>query len=423
VEEGVTRAVSTGQYDDSKATLQRAFRDLSPEELNALAAVTVTREYPAGAVVCHEGELEHVFYIVEAGQVAITQRLADGDERTVGVQGPGYFFGEIALLENKPRLASVRTLVSSRLLEITEKDFKHVVHHNPGAALAVLRGVINNLRATDRMTIDQLQVKNVELQQAYADLKAAQAELVEQERFKRELEIAAEVQRNILPTHLPSIPGFEFAAYARPAREVGGDYYDLLQLNDDHFGLVMADVSGKSVHAALYMAVTRALFLAVATEHASPRDTAFHVHDLLMTSSDSGLFVTAFYGVVKRQTGEMRYVRAGHDRPIHFQRQSGQLGLLQARGRFLGCIEGLVLSEATLQFSPGDGLVCYSDGVTDALAPDGNNYGLDRLMAVVARAGDQSAGALARAIIADVDAFRAGITQPDDLTLLVMKML
>jgi sigma-B regulation protein RsbU (phosphoserine phosphatase) len=119
----------------------------------------------------------------------------------------------------------------------------------------------------------------------------------------------------------------------------------------------------------------------------------------------------------------MRYVRAGHDRPIHFQRQSGQLGLLQARGRFLGCIEGLVLSEATLQFSPGDGLVCYSDGVTDALAPDGNNYGLDRLMAVVARAGDQSAGALARAIIADVDAFRAGITQPDDLTLLVMKML
>ncbi len=418
-----TRAMSTGQHDHSKAILQQVFRTLSPEELSALAAVTEARDYPAGTVICHEGEVEHVFYIVEDGQVAITQRLSDGGERSVGVQGPGSFFGEIALLENKPRLASVRTLADSRLLEITEEDFKNMVHHSPGAALAVLRGVINSLRATDRTTIDQLQAKNVELQQAYADLKAAQAELVEQERFKREMEIAAEVQRSILPTRLPFIPGFEFAAYARPAREVGGDYYDLLQLDGDHFGLVMADVSGKSVHAALYMSVTRALFLAVAGEHRSPRDTAVHVHNLLMTSSDSGLFVTAFYGVVERQTGEMRYVRAGHDRPIHYQHRSGELGLLEARGRFLGCIEGLMLSEETLQFSPGDALVCYSDGVTDAVAPDGSRYGLDRLMAAIARAGDQPASALTKAIVADVNSFRAGTAQPDDLTLLVMKIL
>ncbi len=411
------------QYDSSKATLQRTFRALSPEEVDALAAVAEAREYPAGTVICHEGKVEHVFYIVETGQVAITQRLEDGDERTVGVQGPGYFFGEIALLENRPRSASVRTLADSRMLEITEEDFKAMVDRNPGAALAVLRGVINNLRATDRTTIDQLQAKNVELQKAYADLKAAQAELVEQERLKRELEIAAEVQRNILPTHLPDIPGFEFAAYARPAREVGGDYYDLLQPDDNHFGMVMADVSGKSVHAALYMSVTRALYLALAGEHSSPRDTAFHVHDLLMTSSDSGLFVTAFYGVVERQTGEMRYVRAGHDRPIHYRRRPGKLELLEARGRFLGCIDGLALDETTLQFSSGDALVCYSDGVTDAQAPDESHYGLERLMAAVARAGDQPAGTLARAIVADVDAYRAGTPQPDDLTLLVMKML
>jgi sigma-B regulation protein RsbU (phosphoserine phosphatase) len=419
----VTRAVSTRQYDNSKAILQQTFRALSPEELDALATVAVARDYPAGSIVCHEGEVEHVFYILEAGQVAITQRLSDGDERTVGVHGPGYFFGEIALLENKPRSASVRTLADSRLLEITEEDFKAMVHHNPEAVLAVLRGVINNLRATDRITIDQLQAKNVELQQAYADLKAAQAELVEQERLKRELEIAAEVQRNILPTQLPSIPGFEFSAYARPAREVGGDYYDLLPLDDDHFGLVMADVSGKSIHAALYMSVTRALFLALAGEHSSPRDTAFHVHDLLMTSSDSGLFVTAFYGVVERQTGEMRYVRAGHDRPIHFRSRAGEIGLLEARGRFLGCIEGLTMDETTLQLSSGDALVCYSDGVTDALAPDESYYGLERLMATVARAGDQPAQELAQTIVTDVDAFRAGTPQPDDLTLIVMKML
>jgi sigma-B regulation protein RsbU (phosphoserine phosphatase) len=339
------------------------------------------------------------------------------------VQGPGSFFGEIGLLENRPRSASVRTLNHSRLLEITEEDFIHMVHRSPEAALTVLRGVIRSLRETDRVTISQLQGKNVELQQAYADLKAAQARLVEQERLKRELEIAAEVQRSILPAEFPSIPGFEFAAHARPAREVGGDYYDLLLLDDDHFGLVMADVSGKSVHAALYMAVTRALFLAEAAEYESPRDAACQIHDLLMTSSDSDMFVTAFYGIVNRQTREMRYVRAGHDLPIHFQPQTGKLSLLQARGRFLGCLEGLVLDEARLQFTPGDTLVCYSDGLTDATSPDGTFYGLERLKAVVAGGvAYESAGDLVEAILADVDAFRAGTPQPDDLTLFVMKV-
>jgi serine phosphatase RsbU (regulator of sigma subunit) len=398
------------------------FRDLSTQELGALATVTVVHDYAAGSVVCHEGELEHVFYIIQEGQVEITQRLSDGGEQVLGVQGPGSFFGEIALLENQPRSASVRTLIESRLLEITEEDFKRVVRRSPEAALTVLRGVIHSLRETDRVTIAQLQAKNLELQTAYADLKAAQARLVEQERLKRELEIAAEVQRSILPTEFPTIPGFEFSAYARPARQVGGDYYDLFPLDEHHFGLVMADVSGKSIHAALYMAVTRTLFLAKAAEYLSPQDAVRQIHDLLMASSDTDLFVTAFYGIINQRTREMRYVRAGHDLPIHFQPQTGQLSLLQVPGRFLGALDGLVLNEAGLQFSPGDALVCYSDGLTDALSPDGSFYGLERLTTVVADAADRPADVLAETIIADIDGFRAGAPQPDDMTLLVMKV-
>jgi sigma-B regulation protein RsbU (phosphoserine phosphatase) len=403
-------------------TLKRVFRDLSPQELEALAMVAVSRDYPAHTLVCREGELEHVFYIIQAGQVAITHRLADGGEQTLGVQGPGSFFGEIALLEDRPRSASVRTLEDCRLLEITEEDFDHMVRRSPEAALTVLRGVIRSLRQTDQVTIHQLQDKNAELQHAYADLKAAQAQLVEQERLKRELEIAADVQRSILPKEFPEILGFEFASHARPAREVGGDYYDLIWLDEDHFGLVMADVSGKSIHAALYMAVTRALFLAEAAQYQSPRDAAFQIHDLLMKSSDSDMFVTAFYGIVNRRTREMRYVRAGHDWPVHFRPSAAQLSLLQARGRFLGSLDGLILDEASLQFSSGDVLVCYSDGLTDSMSPAGDYYGLDRLKAAVAAANIESAGGLARAIIDDVDAFRGGLPQPDDLTLLVMRV-
>lgn len=407
---------------DAAETLQAVFRNLSSQELDALAAVAVLREYPPGSVVCHEGELEHVFYIIQAGQVVITHRLPDGSEQKLGVQGPGSFFGEIALLENLPRSASVRTLAQTRLLEITEEDFKRVVRRSPEAALTLLRGVIHSLRETDRVTIAQLQANNLELQQAYADLKAAQAKLVEQERLKRELEIAAEVQRSILPAAFPDIPGFEFAAYARPAREVGGDYYDLLSLDDDYLGLVMADVSGKGVHAALYMAVTRALFLAKAADYRSPQAAACQIHDLLMTSSDSDMFVTVFYGIVHCGTREMRYVRAGHDWPIHYRPQTGQLSLLQAPGRFLGSLDGLVLDEAAFQFLPGDALVCYSDGLTDALSPAGSCYGLERLTGVTARWADRSANDLVQAIVADIDGFRAGAAQPDDMTLLVMKV-
>jgi sigma-B regulation protein RsbU (phosphoserine phosphatase) len=407
---------------DIVETLQRVFRDLSSQELEALAAATVARDYPPGSLVCREGELEHVFYIIQEGEVAITHRLPDGSEQTLGVQGPNSFFGEIGLLENRPRSASVRTLNHSRLLEVTEDDFKKMVDRSPEATLTVLRGVIRSLRETDRVTIEELQAKNLELERAYADLKAAQSELVEQERFKRELEIAADVQRSIMPAELPHIPGFEFATYARPAREVGGDYYDLLPVDDDYFGLVMADVSGKSIHAAIYMAVTRALFLAKASDYRSPQAAVQEIHELLMNSSDSDMFVTAFYGVVNRQTREMCYVRAGHDWPIHFRPETNQLSMLQAQGRFLGILKGLVLNEAEVRFLPGDALVCYSDGLTDATSPDGAYYGIERLKAVVASAGHKPARDLVDTIIADVDYFRAGVPQPDDLTLLVMKV-
>jgi sigma-B regulation protein RsbU (phosphoserine phosphatase) len=170
------------------------------------------------------------------------------------------------------------------------------------------------------------------------------------------------------------------------------------------------------------MAVTRALFLAKAAEYLSPGDAARQIHDLLMTSSDSDMFVTAFYGIIDQRTRKMRYVRAGHDLPIHFRSETSQLSLLQAPGRFLGCLEGLVLAEAGLDLLPGDALVCYSDGVTDALAPDGSFYGLDRLMTVVANAANKSAGGLAETIVAEVDGWRAGTPQPDDMTLLVMKV-
>jgi sigma-B regulation protein RsbU (phosphoserine phosphatase) len=134
------------------------------------------------------------------------------------------------------------------------------------------------------------------------------------------------------------------------------------------------------------------------------------------------MFVTAFYATLNYITREMRYVRGGHDRPVYYHADTGQITLLSPPGRFLGLLPNLIVEEERLTFGPGDTLVCYSDGVTDAIRPgDGELYGLDRLKEIVIREGHRSASDLVNIIVSDVDQYRNGEEQPDDLTLLVTK--
>ncbi|HMR64543.1 MAG TPA: PP2C family protein-serine/threonine phosphatase, partial [Anaerolineae bacterium] len=222
----------------------------------------------------------------------------------------------------------------------------------------------------------------------------------------------------------PEVTNFEFAAIARPAREIGGDLYDVISIDADNVGIVMADASGKSVQAAIYMAIVRALFLSQAHAHLSTVEIAHRVHELLLRVSTAEMFVTAFYANLNHRTRQMSYVRGGHDRPVYFHANSGQTSLLDPPGRFLGLLPNLIVEEHWLTFEPGDVLVCYSDGATDAVRTgDGQLYGLERLRDIVTREGHQPAKALASLIVEDIDRFRAGEEQPDDLTLLVTKAL
>jgi sigma-B regulation protein RsbU (phosphoserine phosphatase) len=279
------------------------------------------------------------------------------------------------------------------------------------------------VRDTDKITIAELQLKNSELAKTLDNLRAAQAELLRRERIKRDMEIAAQVHKSILPTSFPTVPGFEFAAVARPAREIGGDFYDVVDM-DDQVGIIMADASGKSVQAAIYMAVVRALFLSEANTGRSPQETAHRIHNLLMNVSTAEMFITVFYATINTQTRRMKYVRAGHDRPIHYHGTTSKITLLDPPGRFLGLLPDLIVEEQELTIESGDVLVCYSDGVTDAVRPgDGEMYGLERLSKIVFHEGHRPAQEIANCIVEDIDQFRDGEDQPDDLTLLVTKAL
>ncbi|MEM7346928.1 MAG: SpoIIE family protein phosphatase [Chloroflexota bacterium] len=367
--------------------------------------------------------MEHTFYIIQDGKVAFTKNMASG-EQFLGIKGRGEFFGELGVLDHAPRAANVQAISDCHLLELHKDTLDLLLARNPSVARAIMRGITHSVRDTDKITIAELQLKNDELARTLENLRAAQAELLNRERLKRDLEIAAEVHKSILPTSLLKTDNFEFAALARPAREIGGDLYDVVDMGHDQIGIVMADASGKSVQAAIYMAVVRALFLSESNANLSPAETADRIHNLLLKASTAEMFVTAFYGKLNHVSREMTYVRAGHDRPVYYHAATGEVSLLNPQGRFLGLLPNLFVEEATLTFDPDDVLICYSDGVTDATRAEGQEmYGLERLIDIVCREAHRSAQELVDVIIEDIDEFREEEDRADDLTLLVTKAI
>lgn len=403
-------------------TIRQAFKDISEDELAALCSVAQPRTYPQGQVLVREGEIEHVFYIIASGRVAITHKLGPAQERLIAVRNPGEFFGEMALIEHKPRTASATTLTEANVLEITEDVFNDFLSKSPGMALSMIRYITANLRTSDQAAIQDLSQKNAELAKAYDELKEAQADIVAKERMERELEIAGEVQRNLLPTQFPTTTGYSYAARNSPARHVGGDFYDVLQVDNEHVGLLLADVSDKGVHAALIMAVTRTLFVAHARRSVSPAEVAMAVHNgLLEVAENDDMFVTAFYGVLHLASGELCYVRAGQDKPLLYRAAGGEPEILDAEGRFLGMLPGLTLEERRVKVNPGDLLVAYSDGVPDAINTATESYGLERLNELLDRQRHGTADEVCMAILEDVFAFRGPAPAFDDITVLVMR--
>jgi serine phosphatase RsbU (regulator of sigma subunit) len=260
------------------------------------------------------------------------------------------------------------------------------------------------------------------LQSKIAQLEAAQAELVQKERLERELELARQVQQSVLPRIFPLVPGYTFAARNEPARQVGGDFYDVILLGAESFGIVIGDVSDKGMPAALYMALTRSLILAEARRELSPRVVLYNVHRLLQELGQPGLFVTVFYGVVDGPARQLAYARAGHDRPLLLRED--QVLPLSGEGTFLGFpdLDDLHLMEERLELRPGDRLVLYTDGLTDILAPDGRAFGRERLMALLQAHGSLPATELCAATFTDLDAFQGTAEQYDDMTMLVVQV-
>ena len=269
---------------------------------------------------------------------------------------------------------------------------------------------------------EQFERMTVSLKEYIRHLTAVTAE---KERIGAELSVATQIQASMLPCIFPAFPEreeFEIFAVMNPAKEVGGDFYDFFLVDEDHLALVIADVSGKGVPAALFMVIAKTLIKNNAQAGKSPEDTFESVNAQLCENNDAGMFVTGWMGLWTVSTGELKFVNAGHNPPL-LRRAGGAYTYLKARAGFvLAGMEGIQYRLNETRLEPGDTLFLYTDGVTEATDARNELYGEDRLSNVLNSHQEASPMELLPWVKADIDAFAAGAPQFDDITMMALRV-
>ena len=243
-------------------------------------------------------------------------------------------------------------------------------------------------------------------------------EIRERERVEQELKVARSIQRASLPKEVPDLEGWKISPFYQPAREVGGDFYDFLELIDGRLGIVVGDATGKGVPAALVMASARSMLRAVAQASYSPGDVLSRVNDALVTDIPTNMFVTCFYAILDPTSGSLTYANAGHDLP-YLHRNDGAEEL-RARGMPLGLMPGMGYEVKEITLQAGDGALLYSDGLVEAHDPKGKMFGFPKLRALVAEHAEERS--LEEVLLEELYSFVGeGWEQEDDITLLTLR--
>ena len=238
--------------------------------------------------------------------------------------------------------------------------------------------------------------------------------------LQNELNIASQMQQSILPTQFPRGPDFQVYASMTPARNVGGDFYDIVHLEDNRIGVAIADVSDKGVPAALYMMSSRTLLKGAAIGCESPSQVLDEVNSLLQDDSDTGMFVTLFYGIYDPATNEFTYANGGHNPPLIVHADGSSTVLAMTGGVALGVVPSIQYEQTTVALSPGDTILLYTDGITDATNEEGEFFGLERLQATFAGNPPRDSRAANDAVFEALQNFVGDAAQADDITCLAL---
>jgi serine phosphatase RsbU (regulator of sigma subunit)/DNA-binding NarL/FixJ family response regulator len=282
-----------------------------------------------------------------------------------------------------------------------------VVRHDNLGGLTELTGLVESI--CQQITAVLNKVQNRE-------------DMVAKQTVTQELVSAGKIQAGILPESLPKINGWELTAYLEPARETSGDFYDCIPLANGNMGIVIADVTDKGIGAALIMALTSTLIRTYATQYPTlPAFAMSAVNRRILSDTRGNMFVTAFYGVLEPKIGRLRYVNAGHNPPFLISSQKGKpVDKLHGTGMALGVLESAVWNQKIARFAPGDFLLLYTDGITEARNRRGEYFGEDRLLRTIRSRLGNSAQEIREAVLDEVRGFLGDEPRQDDIALMVL---
>jgi serine phosphatase RsbU (regulator of sigma subunit) len=350
---------------------------------------------PAGEVILQEGQQGGLMYMLSSGQIKISLQGTDIDYLEAGD-----VFGEMTLLAEQTRSATVTATTDCVAIPVDNAQFASLIRRHPDLAVEVMRTMSTRMRRSMIAEVTKV-------------------------RMEQELAVGHRIQLSLLPGEAPLIAGWEFASFYQAAREVGGDLYDYIPGPSDsnYLSIVVADVTGKGVPAALLMAVSRTLMRVEARYGHGPAAVLQRTNEMLMQDSQTLLLVTAFFASLDTESGEMRFASAGHDPAIWLCGASGEIRALRARGMLLGAFRNIPVEEKTQALAPGDAVIFYTDGLTEARDAEGGFLDLERVQAAIAGAHGGSAQDIVDALMAEVHRFTGDEPQSDDLTIVVVRRL
>jgi serine phosphatase RsbU (regulator of sigma subunit) len=287
-------------------------------------------------------------------------------------------------------------------------------------------GLVNvfNKKGADPFTDDDQRLLSIIASQSAQVIENARLSEEEQmlEAVRREMEVAYHIQTDLLPKGAPAVPGYDIAGVSIPAKSVGGDYFDFVDAGDGRFVVCLGDVSGKGMPAALLMANLQATLRSLVQRDPAPVACLTQANRLMFEVTGMDRFVTLFFGLLDSRTHTLRYASAGHNPPV-LVRQGEEPCLLETRGIILGCFEEAVYAEESLPLAPGDTLIVYSDGITEAIDSSEEEFGLEKLEKLASTIAPQSARSINQSVLDTVRHHQGGAPQLDDMTIISLRRM
>jgi len=334
----------------------------------------------------------------------------------------------------KARNASIMTVASTTILMILLGiPVTMILLHRKLKPISIITDALKGVRFDDVTINIPLKSRNefgylAETLRVMGDkLNVAQKDFIQQERTNRELEIAREIQANILPSDYPEDRRYQFCGAYQSARQVGGDYYDFIDFDDRHLAFLVADVSGKSLPGMLVMLLTRDIVKRLSWQVRRPDELLGEVNRELLPSIKKGMFVTMFFGLLDKQTGKFEYASAGHNPLIKLDGRTGRAELTKTKGFPLGMVPPEQFNRriecAEISLTENDWLIQFTDGINEAVNEDGEEFGMERFVDLLKDAHHLNPPDLISQIIAEHKLFTGNTEQFDDITLLAMKWI